>query len=114
MRRPDDSREMAPEEENLCLTEILSILQSDLRRDVLTCLQNADNRTISTDELVEHLLERREMTERTDLAIRLHHIHLPKLAEANLIEFEPRQDILRYLPDTNIEYWLTMIRELET
>lgn len=114
MSSPGGNRVRKPGEDPPLPPEMLSILQSDLRRDVLRCLRGAPNETTTTHELVERLLEEREEEESKHLTIRLHHIELPKLAEANLIEFDPRRGTLRYLPDNNLGDWLTIIRDLET
>lgn len=50
-------------------------------------------------------------SERQDLAIRLHHVHIPLMAEANIIEFEPKSGRVKYIGDEEVE---TLLESLDT
>lgn len=41
--------------------------------------------------------------ERDQLAVKLVHSHLPKLAEYGVIEYDPRSGTVRYRPDEQVE-----------
>lgn len=50
-------------------------------------------------------------SERQDVATRLHHVHIPLLAEANLVEFEPASGRIEYIGDEVVE---TLLESLDT
>lgn len=89
---------------------ILEVLQAAPRRYILTYLVDKPNRAVQTDELVDHIVDKCDLSdhpeERRQIGIRLYHHHLPKLAEKGIIEFDPRNDQLRYTPDNAVERWL--------
>lgn len=104
--------------ESPSVDRILDVLQAAPRRDVLTFLTDNPNRAVHADELIDHIVAERGLSDdpedRRRVEIRLHHHHLPKLAEESVIEFDPRSDMLRYTPDEAIERWLERIRQWTT
>lgn len=94
---------------------VFDALNHPHRRDVVTLLTENPNRTFRLDDVVEHLLQQASTTDldRTDLTIQLRHVHLPKLAEHGVVEFDPRGDLLRYLPAADVEEWMALIRDWE-
>lgn len=94
---------------------ILHVLQAAPRRDALAFLVDNPNRAVSTDDLIDHIVDERglsdDLEDRRRVEIQLHHHHLPKLAEEGVIEFDPRSDMLRYSQDEAVERWLNRIRE---
>jgi hypothetical protein len=50
-------------------------------------------------------------SDRQDVAIRLHHVHMPLLAEANLIEFDPTSGRIEYIGNEVVE---TLLESFET
>lgn len=97
------------------IDRILDVLQAAPRRDVLAFLVENPNRVVHTDELVDHVVDERDLTDepadRRRVEIVLHHHHLPKLAEEGVIAFDPRSDMLRYSSDEAVEKWHERIRE---
>lgn len=70
---------------------------------------------MTIDDLVDLMVDRgNDWTGRQMLKTQLHHIHLPKLSETGLIEFDPRSDMLRYLGDQNVETLLDRLEQRET
>ncbi|AXG06122.1 ArsR family transcriptional regulator [Haloplanus rubicundus] len=48
---------------------------------------------------------------REELAIQLHHVHLPTLADHGVVEFEHRSGAVRYRPDERVERVLDSLPE---
>lgn len=82
-----------------CATEIgvsLRILRSPRRRHALACVGERDA-PIERDSLAERIADREvasgdQVGDSTvaNVATELHHVHLPMLAEANLVEYDPQ------------------------
>ena len=75
---------------------ILSVVANEHRRAILDALDNASEKTLAYDALVTHVADRvrdedakRVSDEhRQRVRIALHHTHLPKLEEAQIIDYE--------------------------
>lgn len=80
--------------------EALKLLSDETRREVLLRLLESEADSTSIDELVESLAD---PSEKSSVAIGLHHVHLPKLAEAEVIDFEPETGEVTYLGDDVVE-----------
>lgn len=111
----DGGNGLGNEWESPSVDRVLEVLQAAPRRDVLTFLVDEPNRAVHTDELVDHIVAVRGLSDdpeqRRRVEIQLFHYHLPKLADEGVIEFDPRSDVLRYTPDDAIERWLNRICE---
>jgi uncharacterized protein YydD (DUF2326 family) len=76
---------------------ILSVVANEHRRAILNALDNASEKTLAYDALVDRVAERvRDEDSKQDsdehrerVRIELHHAHLPKLEEARIIDYEP-------------------------
>lgn len=81
-----------------------------MRREVLQFFADRSSRQAGLDQLIEHLTERRAAgeppMERDRIALQLHHVHLPKLADIGVIEYDSDTDNLRYHPDDDLERYL--------
>lgn len=44
---------------------------------------------------------------------RLHHVHLPKLADCDLVEYDPRSGTVRYQPDQAVEELVAILADFE-
>lgn len=93
------------------IVDILRVLKDGERREVYEFLRTFPRRTMALEELAEHVAEGEETT---GLETRLYHVHLPKLAEVGLIEFEPKRGRLRYLGDRDVELILDWFDDAET
>lgn len=91
----------------------LGILRDPLRRRTVRLCASASDRTFEFDELIDHLARgdgwAADARGREEIAIDLHHRHLPRLAEAEVIEFDPDSGIIRYLGSDLIEGWIERI-----
>lgn len=98
------------------IDECLRLLSNERRRQVLTHLRQAADGALSFDDLLEAVYEdgsdpdHHPRRERENLAIQLHHTHLPKLAAQGLVEFEPRSGVVRYHSDEQVERMLDALR----
>lgn len=87
---------------------VLRLIGNETRREVIRVLMKSEGEAMTIDDLAASTAR---PPERRDVAIRLHHVHMPMLAEANLIEFEPKSGRVGYLGDEAVE---TMLDSLET
>lgn len=110
MEEPNKGRER-----NDSLSRALSVLENKQRRDVLAAIMEANTRTMTIDDLVDTMIKRgTQETIKEETEVQLHHIHLPKLAEEGLIEFDPRSGQLRYHGDDEVERLLGLIEDWES
>lgn len=107
--------------ENSELGELLSLLAKDRRRYALYCLSDTSSQRLAVEELVEELesVERScRATEpsRTELALSLQHVHLPKLNDADVIEYDQTDGQIEYQGDDQLELWVgrCAVSELES
>lgn len=104
-----DGGDIAPSK----LDPLLSILRDPLRRRTVRFCASASDRMFEFDDLVDHLARGDGLSAdargREEIAIDLHHRHLPKLAEAEVIEFDHHSGIIRYLGSDRIERWIQRI-----
>ena len=101
---------------SLSLNAILEILAHHHRREILRALIEAPSDTATVDELTERLA--RLEADRTglrpgrdQLEVTFHHVHLPKLTDASLVEYDARSATLRYRPHDRVEELLEMLED---
>jgi hypothetical protein len=75
---------------------VVAALANHRRRAILTYLQQAQSGTATVEELASFIAEHADGqsstpldTDGQNITMSLHHVHLPKLADANLITYEP-------------------------
>lgn len=72
---------------------------------------------MAIDDLVDQLHGAEQPTttdhslDREELAIQIHHIHLPKLAEYGVVEYDRDRGIVHYLSDEQVETVLDSLPE---
>lgn len=73
-------------------------LSDQRRRDILSCLQEMDDDAVGLAELSERVmaLEADPDSDSDAIAISLHHVHLPKLAESSVLDYDARSNVVRY------------------
>lgn len=116
--RRDSSVPSAPTPDSLSLDETLELLANHERRDALGFLMSAPDGTATVDELVDHLVARRaertgERPGRGHVTTTLHHVHLPMLADAGVVVYDARNQVIRYWPDDRLEAWHDRVRSHE-
>jgi len=77
---------------------VVAALANHRRRAILTCLQQSQSGTATVEELASFIAEHTDRqssippdTDGQNITMSLYHVHLPKLADANLITYEPDQ-----------------------
>lgn len=79
--------------------DLFELLSNRRRRYVLSYLQSMDDTVMELAELGEWLLTQeadRENNQHDAVAIALHHIHLPKMAECEIIDYNASKNTIRY------------------
>jgi len=75
---------------------VVAALANQQRRAILTYLQQTQSGTATVEELASFIAEHEDEqsstpigTDGQNITMWLHHMHLPKLADANLITYDP-------------------------
>lgn len=97
----DDERPMG--EVNAAMEDVLAALGHPLRREVLRYCVEQSTRDTDLYSLTDHLVAEGRHDERERVALLLHHLHLPKLADMGLVEFDPKSGQVRYHPSDELE-----------
>lgn len=78
------------------LATACDVLANTYRRQALRYLVAGEDAVTSVEELVDELIDHDETADdRRHIAIRLHHVALPKLAEAEFIEYDVQTQTVR-------------------
>ena len=88
--------------------EYFKLASHHLRRWSFQYFQKMSEKTTSLEELAEHLAERERARGKTQnaeqtadherrIAITLYHVHVPKLQESGVVDFDARSKVIRYL-----------------
>lgn len=95
---------------------LLSVLADEQRREILRYFQQAEDSVASLEALADHLVDAgaADDREREYVHVRLHHAHLPKLAETTAIEYEPHSRRVRYHGHPELETLLEAVDSLES
>lgn len=80
---------------------LFDLLANERRRHLLSALEERGDERVTFEELVDAVTaaewpEPGPATHRERVVIDLHHVHLPKLADAGLIELDPVAGTVRY------------------
>jgi hypothetical protein len=108
-------------EKSISPNTILSAVANEHRRAILNALDNASERTLEYDVLVDRVgdrvrdedanLESAEHRQRVRIA--LHHTHLPKLEEARIIDYEAETGHIRFVGGELEQDLLTLVEPYE-
>lgn len=96
---------------------VLRSIDDERRRQILRHLIDSDDEAVSVDELVVAMTDgaaaaperERQPADRT--RTRLHHVHLPKLAQAGIVDYDARSGFVRYRPDERVETVVRFVSE---
>ncbi len=90
-------------------------MANEHRRNILLRFSRGDETMLSRDELVGFLEERsvddssyRPLNSQ-QLAVRLRHIHLPKLADHGLLTYDESRELVSYVPNPRVEEILDIL-----
>ena len=84
--------------EALAHTTAFELLSRRPRRELLYWLYRRDDRSAPLDVLADALAER-DVGIPGDLRVALHHVHLPKLDDADVVDYDADQRTVRYRGD---------------
>lgn len=97
--------------------QVLTALGHHRRRAVIAYLSGTPDRQATVEDLVDLLAEEDGRTDdhvtRDQLAIQLHHRHLPRLADAGIVEYHRESGRLRCVTDDAIEELLACVQAWE-
>lgn len=94
------------------IDEILSLLADRHRRRGLCVLRNGGGRAMTLDTLASEIASADDVTaDRATVETSLYHVHLPKLADAGVVEFDARSGDVRYRSVPLVEDVLTLLEE---
>ena len=90
------------------LDTYLELVADRRRRRIIHYLRQAANNTTTFDCLVDQLWddlggENDPPRNREQIALELHHTHLPKLAAHDVVEYDQGSGTVRYHPDEGVE-----------
>lgn len=101
----------------VAVEDALNVLKSPDRRRILEYLDDESVESTTVEELASHLAtaesdpDRSESRDERTLAMRLHHIHLPKLDDHGVLEYEPRSNAVRCRSDAHVEKLTDRLRD---
>ncbi|UPV73038.1 hypothetical protein M0R89_10800 [Halorussus limi] len=99
------------------LDDLFEVLADGQRRQLLAYLDSTDDDVAAFSELVDHVAEESGAVSNDDderVAVNLHHNHLPKLEDANVVEYDPRSETVRYRGGPVVSDWVEMARTYES
>jgi hypothetical protein len=88
--------------EGCSLDQVFKLLADTHRRHILTYLIETADQPVPLNTLVEHL-NTRTSTNREWVKSRLHHLHLPKLADYGVIEYNSSLQLISYMEHPRLE-----------
>lgn len=80
---------------------VFEALTDKRRQNVIVCLACSEQETMTINEVSEELATTPGSSVET-IKTSLHHIHLPKLEEAGLVEYDERSEAIRYRSSESI------------
>lgn len=104
--------------DHLPVDEVHHYLASARRRWILAYLTTRSEETLSVDELVDVVTNREPPsdgpgTHRERVEIDLHHVQLPKLATAGILEYDPVEETVEYSGTESLEALLAVGEQLQ-
>lgn len=91
----------------LTASEILSVLDKPIRQEVVNYFYETSSRQADLQTLIEYISENRraagEEFTTDEIALRLHHVHLPKLAANGVIEYDSERNHIRCVSADSVE-----------
>ncbi|SIS17838.1 DUF7344 domain-containing protein [Natronorubrum thiooxidans] len=86
--------------------ELLQLLAHQYRRQTFQFLDGQPDNTATMDELVGYI---DSVADEVSLRTELFHVHLPKLNESNLIDWDSQSEMIRYYPNDLCEELLYVL-----
>lgn len=107
-----------PDRDSLPTDELHRLLANSRRRLVLSYLQSHPAEGAAVDDLVGAVARGEQpdpgpATHRERIQVDLHHVHLPKLADAGVVGYDPVAGTVQYEPSAELEAALSRSLEIE-
>jgi hypothetical protein len=107
----DGARDRRPVGEvSLSLDTTLEILADHDRRAIIDYLRDDADQTATVEELAGHLVS--QTAEKVDerpssdrVQTMLHHVHVPKLVDVGLVDYDARNEEIRYWGSERLDRW---------
>lgn len=106
--------------ESTHLDSVFEVLSCRRNRDIIYSLTQINEEVIERSQLVDAIRTIEEKYPGTTgpstedrIKTRLHHVHLPLLSEAGIIDYDPRQGTVRYVEISTLEGWLNALQQEE-
>lgn len=114
--RTDESTDRASDDVSLSIDATLALLSNFDRRCILSYLTDQSDGCATVDELVDYLVARKAERSGTrpshdHVLTTLHHVHVPKLADAGVVEYDARSQEIRHRGNERLERWLGRVRD---
>ncbi|WP_435157190.1 DUF7344 domain-containing protein [Haladaptatus sp. DFWS20] len=83
------------------IDKLFEILRNERRRRLCFVMADTDDQVFSLEELVDQLVPQETTVDTTEaevhdcIAASIHHIHLPKMADFGIIEYDERSSTVR-------------------
>lgn len=108
----------ASEDDRLDLNQLFELLSKERRRYALYCFKETSKTEMSLNALVDRLrsfegVETATETQREELKLALQHTHLPKLADAAVIDYDPSDATIEFTGGARLERWIHRAAEAE-
>lgn len=102
----------------LSVDAMITLLAQRERRQLMEWLQEIPGNSCSFEEVIKHLVDERakqtgERPSYDNVQAKLQHVHLPKLADAGVIEYDVRSNTIRYTGHEELEALLDLIQGFE-
>lgn len=103
--------------EPIPVDEVHRLLANERRRYILAYLVRRPADVVPVEDVVEFVAEREEPkpgpgTPRDRIATDVHHVHVPKLADAGVVRFDPVAGTVRYVTSDRVEQFLSIDERL--
>lgn len=95
-----------PNEKHVVANRLHSVLANENRRYVLDYFEDSTDQTATLSDLADYLVARHPEPEnwsRERARIRLHHVDVPKLEAAGLLDYDARSRTVRYRGHSGLE-----------
>ena len=92
------------------LDQVFDVLANRRRRYVLYYLREVDDGVATVQDVAEYVLGTEDELDVSDtlrsIDTALHHVHLPKLEAAGIVEYDSRSETIRYWGQPSLDEWL--------
>lgn len=106
------------QQEQISLDDVHRLLASERRRLILSYLITRPNEPVPRDDLIDVVVENEypdpgPATHRVRVESDVHHVHLPNLADAGVLDYDPVAETVQYTGSERIETLLASSNKTE-